>query len=384
MVNFDFSNECYQCGNCRDACPQDAIKYIENKTGDFMPVIDSHKCVNCGVCDKVCPRLESKGTNEFLDAFAAYGKDFSSINRSASGGIFWTIAKKILEDGGYVCGCVFQENLKAEHILSNSIEDLIRMQGSKYVKSNTEKVLPDIAEKLKGGAKVLFCGTPCQVAAIERRFEKYREQLYLIGLFCHGVPSQKAFDVYVAWLEERSKKKIKDIIFRSKNHSRKEHEVIFTDNTRKFYYKNQAKYMSFFGCGIVMNTCAEPNCQYKNNFCGDLMIGDAWGYQGDLTTEYSGRVSNVICLTKKGIDLIHTEDLILEKADIADIYKYQPYLLHGSKKNEARDEVMSEINTDNYQNVIYKYNLSSRKRDFAYKVGLYPALVKIKKWIKGR
>ena len=74
----------------------------------------------------------------------------------------------------------------------------------------------------------------------------------------------------------------------------------------------------------------------------------------------------------------------LASVDIDNIYKYQPYLLHGSKKNEARDEVMSEINTGNYQNVIYKYNLSSCKRDFVYKVGLYPVLVKIKKWIKGR
>lgn len=384
MVNFDFSNECYQCGNCRDVCPRGAIQYIENKAGDFLPAIDNNKCVNCGLCDKVCPRIESKGTNEFLNTVVAYGKDSLSIKRSASGGIFWTIAKKFIEGGGYVCGCVFQENLKAEHILSNSIDDLIRMQGSKYVKSNTGKVLPTIAEKLRGGYEILFCGTPCQVAAIEKRFKKYREQLYLIGLFCHGVPSQKAFDVYIAWLEKRHNKKVKDVIFRSKNHPQKEHEVIFEDNTRKFYYKNQANYMSFFGGGMVLNTCVEPNCQYKNNFCGDLMIGDAWGYQGALTSEYDGRISDIICLTQRGSELIQTEELKFEKEDIANIFKYQPYLLHGSKKNEARDEGMSEINVANYQKLIYKYKLSSRKRDFVYKIGLYPIFMKIKKLIKGR
>ena len=384
MVNFDFSNKCYQCGNCKNVCPQDAIQYIENTAGDYLPVIDRNKCINCGLCDKVCPRINSKGTNKVLDAFVAYGKDAPSIKRSASGGIFWSIAKNFLDNGGYVCGCVFQDNLKAEHILSNSIDDLIRMQGSKYVKSNTEKVLPDIAEKLKAGNKILFCGTPCQVAAIEKRFEKYREQLYLVGLFCHSVPSQKAFDVYVEWLENQNNKKIKDIIFRSKNHPCKEHEVIFTDNTHKFYYKNQSMYMRCFWKHIVLNTCAEPNCQYKNNFCGDLMIGDAWGYQGNLTSNYNGRISNIICLSQKGVNLIHFEDLVLEKYDIDNIYKFQPYLQHGIKKNEIRDKVMSEINSSNYQRVIYKYNISSRKIDCAYKIGLISILDKMKKWIKGK
>ena len=29
MINFDFSNECYQCGNCKNVCPKKAIQYIE-------------------------------------------------------------------------------------------------------------------------------------------------------------------------------------------------------------------------------------------------------------------------------------------------------------------------------------------------------------------
>lgn len=384
MINFDFANECYQCGNCKNICPKGAIQYIENDTGDFIPKIDESKCIGCNLCEKICPHINAKGTNKFVNVVSAYGEDASSIKRSASGGVFWTLAKKFLDDGGYICGCVLQDNLKAEHILSNSIDDLIRMQGSKYVKSNTENVLPKIEECLREGNKIMFCGTPCQVAAIEKRFERYREQLYLIGLFCHGIPSQKVFDVYVEWLEKQNNKKIQDVIFRSKNHPQKEHEVVFEDHSHKFYYKNESTYMCFFWGGMVLNTCAEPNCQYKNNFCGDLMIGDAWGYQGKLTDQYDGRISNIICLTQKGVDLIHTDDLVLEQADIAHIYKYQPYLKHGSKKNEMRDKVLHELNATNYKKIIYKYHLSSRKRDIAYKLGLYPVIIKMKKLIKGK
>lgn len=384
MIKFDFSENCYQCGNCKSVCPQNLIEYERNSMGDFIPVIDESKCIECKLCEKVCPHLNVTGTNEFKKIVSAYGRDGVAVNRSASGGVFWSIAKEFLDKGGYICGCVLQEDLKAEHILSNNVEDLIRMQGSKYVKSNTEKVLPQIKKCLENGKNVLFCGTPCQVSAIEKRFLKYRNQLYLVGLFCHGIPSQKVFDVYIEWLEKKYNKKVIDVIFRSKSHVLKEHEIVFEDGSRKFYYKNESTYMCYFGGGVLLNTCYETNCQYKNNFVGDLMIGDAWGYQGNLKKGYKGRISNIICLSERGVSMIDTDALTVEPAKLELIYENQPYLQHGFAKINDRDIILRNLNKDNWEKNIYKYKFSNKIRKIVYTLGVYPLAVNIKKVINGR
>lgn len=41
---------CLACGNCADACPEDAIS-----EGDGTYVIDADACLDCGLCEDECP-----------------------------------------------------------------------------------------------------------------------------------------------------------------------------------------------------------------------------------------------------------------------------------------------------------------------------------------
>jgi len=45
-----FENTCISCGQCVEACPQDAMSLVEGKA-----VIDLDKCTACGECVRVCP-----------------------------------------------------------------------------------------------------------------------------------------------------------------------------------------------------------------------------------------------------------------------------------------------------------------------------------------
>ena len=78
------------------------------------------------------------------------------------------------------------------------------MRGSKYAQSNIGKAYKEAEIDLKHGKKVLFVGTPCQIAGLKHFLHKDYEQLLTIEVFCHGVPSPL---VWGKWLEYISKGK---------------------------------------------------------------------------------------------------------------------------------------------------------------------------------
>ncbi len=55
------TTRCISCGTCRDcsmcleACPESAIRRIENPDGSFEYVSDDHVCIGCGICAGICP-----------------------------------------------------------------------------------------------------------------------------------------------------------------------------------------------------------------------------------------------------------------------------------------------------------------------------------------
>ena len=54
--------------------------------------------------------------------------------------------------------------------------------------------------------KILFVGTPCQVAELKSFMKKEYDNLICIDLFCHGVLSPKVFNKYINELEKDNDK----------------------------------------------------------------------------------------------------------------------------------------------------------------------------------
>lgn len=198
---------CTGCMSCFNSCAHHAIKMVENDEGFFYPQIDKDKCVNCGLCSKKCPELQ----NEKKSSKASHPKVFAVINQtdstsSSSGGAFSLIARWILSQGGIVYGATIDNNGDVFHMAIDSVSDLPKLKGSKYVQSYVGKVFYQIRKDLLSGRKVLFVGTGCQVAGIYSYLNKrYEGQLYTIDLICHGVPSNKAFKAYIDKLKKKRK-----------------------------------------------------------------------------------------------------------------------------------------------------------------------------------
>ena len=212
---------CCGCRACEQICSQNAISMISNSEGFLYPRLDMGLCVNCSACEKVCPQTSPIQKAEPISIYAVQHSSDEILGDSSSGGAFRLIADKVIELGGCVVGCVFDENLHPIFKIANSIEELLPMQGSKYLSSDTLNIYEQVKERLVKGQLVFFTGTPCQCAGVLNYLKKPYDNLLTAEFLCHGVPSQFAFDSYISYIAKKyrikdGKKSIKKYRFRDK------------------------------------------------------------------------------------------------------------------------------------------------------------------------
>lgn len=349
---------CSGCGACYNICPVGAISMVSNSEGFLYPIIDENRCTACGLCCKTC-NFDSK-RNAVIDSFAAFADDeIRSV--SSSGGVFYNLAQKILLDGGYVCGAAFSDDFKSvNHILISSIEDLPKLQSSKYLQSDTKNVYKEIKELLNTDKKVLFSGTPCQVDGLNKFLKKDYENLITVDVLCHGTPSPLVWKKYV---EEISKgKKIIEATFRHKKYGWtpslllllfEDNEVFEEPSTENLYYK-----------AFLSNLCLRKSCEFCKftnlNRPADITIGDFWQIDKfDKKMNDKKGTSCILINTKKGknfFDEIKTSLKKYKKAPIEKIVKGNPILTKPSKAHNNREEFFNNLDKTNILENI-KYNL---------------------------
>lgn len=243
---------CSGCGACKGVCPKGAIKVEENESGFYHYKIDSGLCINCGECKKVCPVLNSPVTeiSEAQKLFALKHNDNSVLLKSSSGGAAHAISSKLLKDSYVVCGCCYDpEDRRARHIIIDNAGDLHKLQGSKYIQSDTAECFEKL---LQLNSKFAFIGTPCQVSGLDLLLRKKgkREDAILIDLICHGVPSLHFWDKYLAEKNEKHNLgEAVNCVFRDKTYSW--HEKVITlssaENTNIYSQKEEKdNYYAFF------------------------------------------------------------------------------------------------------------------------------------------
>ena len=263
---------CMGCMACYNICPVDAISQGYDEEGFLVPVIDHERCIRCGRCVEVCPVCnETAGTTLPAECYAVMGSD--EIRRgSSSGGVFRVLADRILEEGGYVCGAVWDDDWNVVHIVSDKPEDVTRMMSSKYVQSNVKEAYKQIKHLLDQGIKVLFTGCACQTAGLKRYLGQEYPNLLSADVVCHGVPSQQAFDVRV-----KDKTRIADVSFRNKQVFGwgSGLYVKYQDGTEHVGNRKDPYMSGFLDNWMLRKTCYD--CKFKNKKYSDLSLGDFWG-----------------------------------------------------------------------------------------------------------
>ncbi len=272
---------CTGCMACVAVCPKEAISTTYSEFGYRIPVVDNSKCVQCGLCAKVCRVTLTKPVFSTSDTYIAYNTNDDMRLQSASGGVFSSLAKSFIEQGGVVAGSNLSfENgeVTIKHIVVDNENDMILLLGSKYVESDCSFVYHAIEDHLKKGIAVLFCGTSCQVKALYRYMEIRHistNALYTIDLICHGVPGIKLLREY---LDETGLKldNNADLKFRQKNNGVISYQFSGkTDNSGNMNIpaSHSSYYDLFLHADSYRDQCYQ--CEYANdNKPGDITIGD--------------------------------------------------------------------------------------------------------------
>ena len=149
------SNLCCGCRLCEQICSKNAISMIYDNEGFLYPKIDVNLCVNCGLCKKKCPQELLDLKYKKYKVYVAKIKDNEALAKSTSGGIFWLIANKVLEQGGIVYGCALQHDYYAKQIRIDAVDKLKLLQGSKYVQSDTSNTYEQVKRDLLEGLFVV-------------------------------------------------------------------------------------------------------------------------------------------------------------------------------------------------------------------------------------
>ncbi|MDQ4678546.1 Coenzyme F420 hydrogenase/dehydrogenase, beta subunit C-terminal domain, partial [Stenotrophomonas maltophilia group sp. RNC7] len=240
-------------------------------------------------------------------AYAAWNKNQKILDESSSGGVFGVFAKYVLEKEGLVFGATYSEDLSVNHISIHSMEELILLQGSKYVQSNIGETFKLVKQALINDKYVLFSGTPCQVAGLYGylggdNFEK----LLTCDLVCHGVPSPGVFRSYINYLEDKEKAKLTKIKMRTKERgwtplSDMKYEF---DNFKEYEQENALKdpYMNGFLYSLYLRKSCY-NCKYaKTPRESDVTIADFWGIGNEIPFNHSIEqgISLVLTNSNKG------------------------------------------------------------------------------------
>lgn len=189
--------DCCGCTACGNVCPKQCIAMEADKLGFVYPKVDEDKCIECGLCEKVCPFINPFDALEPVQSYAAYNKGEQELLKSSSGGIFISLARQTIENGGIVFGAVFNDDWSVSHCSADTIEGVIPMMTSKYLQSKMLNCFDEAQSYLKEGRQVLFTGTPCQIAGLKHFLRKDYPGLLTVEVICHGVPSPAVWQNYL-------------------------------------------------------------------------------------------------------------------------------------------------------------------------------------------
>lgn len=356
--------DCCGCAACQYLCPTNAIHMKSDSEGFSYPSIDYDKCINCNKCNRLCAFKSDSKTLKYIkcenepECYAVKHKSYEVRRNSRSGGIFTALSDYVIQNDGVVYGAITTSELCVTHFRAESATDRNLMRGSKYVQSDISNCFSLIKEDLDNHRKVLFTGTPCQIAAIKTALRKDYTNLYTVDIVCHGVPSPKVWKDYISYIQKKYHAECIEVDFRNKKkfgwpaHI----ETLKLKKGKRMKIINSRYYSELFYTHLILRPSCSV-CPYKStNHPGDITIADYWGIKKAAPEFFDQMgVSLVLVNGDKGKELFEyvKHELQYKKTELA--LSMQPPLQKSYPIPPNRDTFWDDYEKLGMEKTLLKY-----------------------------
>lgn len=380
MIEIKNKKDCCGCHACVSVCSKHCITMQTDSEGFLYPVVDKDSCTDCGLCEKVCPVIHQSAPVEPQATYIAINRNEEIRLQSSSGGIFTLLAEQVIAEGGVVFGARFDKDWSVIHAWTDTVEGLAAFRGSKYVQSRIGDTYREAKEFLKQGRKVLFSGTPCQIAGLKKFLCKEYNNLLTVDFICHGVPSPGVWQRYLNELREELRAErgvgkntvpssmdelpvITGISFRDKTNGWKKYgfrlryaawaapnSVSSSANKEEKEFLQPFPHNPFMR-GFLADVYLRPSCyacSAKSGKSGsDITIADAWGMDCFAVEHDDDKgACYVLENTAKGTSYMSLFSFEQRIVDINVIKQYNPVYVSSVKPHPKRLQFFKQYKKD--------------------------------------
>lgn len=352
---------CFGCEACREVCPVKAITMQEDEEGFRYPLIDNQKCIGCKLCEKTCPyEHRPVRSSEEQYAFGGYHRDAQTRHDSTSGGAFSAIVEAFCDENYAVFGAEAQA-LRVFHSRIDDKKELQRLRKSKYAQSEMGDSYRQVKACLQEGKKVLFSGTPCQIAGLlaylDAVHQVNRDRLLAVEVVCEGVPSPLYIRKMEKSLKERYGGSIDELDYRFTGrsllgHGKWDFQQMKICMGQKTVVKD--RWFNPFWSVWLKHYMSRPSC-YQCPFAqqarmADITLGDLWGVHLYCPELYgkNGGASLAVANTAKGKEVLKAAERFMHGHELrmTDAVKYQSPMRKHIDTPAERAEFMRDLQSD--------------------------------------
>ena len=348
---------CVGCGACAATCPEQKLKMVFNRYGEYIPTSIQECSKGCGICLKVCPFFNGNNnedgigsalysqipgisfreeTGYYLSCYVGYAPE--TRLQGSSGGIATWLLSTLLKKGvvDYVVAVVPNEDsdfLFKFAILDNP-EHIMNSAGSVYYPVELSGVLQSIQNR---PGKYAIVGLPCFIKAIRlaaQRNQKVKERIIVtLGLVC-GQMKSKHYTEYISSLSGVYPP-LQEVSYRGKSKEKPACNYYFscknkTGKTGKIFH-DQGVGKVWINRWFTLNACNYCDDVYAE--CADVTLMDAW--LPEYAADYQG--TNFILvrsLLMKDIfnDKLHPDKIHIKPAPVEDLIKSQDGVIKYKKE----------------------------------------------------